>query len=355
MYTKAEQRFIRVNLISIILTLMVILAGGIVRSTGSGMGCPDWPKCFDQYIPPTHVSQLPPDYQEKFVAKRLQKNERFANFLESVGRVELADALRHDKSIAEPEPFNAAKTWTEYVNRLCGVALGISLIFTAIYSAVYRKKAPRLFILSILNIFFVGYQGWLGSIVVSTNLTQWVITVHMLLAVLILGVVIYTYHYAKYLNTPDTVIMYKVSWLKWFLFFTLAVNIFQIVMGTEVREEIDMIAKELAYNFKNTWVAKLGENFLYHRDLAIFLSVCCVIVYKMVVDRFNGKAAPLRFAKTMIYILMVQVLSGVVLSYLSLPPVAQVIHLLFSMILFGIQYYLFLLVYRAQTYAAKNI
>ena len=128
MMVKSESRFIRLNFITIVVTLLVILAGGIVRSTGSGMGCPDWPKCFDQYIPPTHVSQLPADYKEKYVASRLKKNERFAKYLESLGKTKLADSIRHDQSITLPEEFNPAKTWTEYVNRLTGAILGLFLL-----------------------------------------------------------------------------------------------------------------------------------------------------------------------------------------------------------------------------------
>ena len=350
MVSRSEQRFIRINFITIIVTLLVILAGGIVRSTGSGMGCPDWPKCFDRYIPPTDVSQLPANYKEKYVAGRIKKNEKFAKYLESIDKVDLAKQIRSDKSITLPEEFNPAKTWVEYINRLTGVVAGLFLLLTAVYSFAYRKKAKRIIFLSVLNIVVVGYQAWLGSIVVSTNLAQWVVTVHMLLAIVILAISIYTYNYAKQLGKTPSVIMYRILWLKGFLLFTLLVSIIQIVLGTEVRESVDVIAKSLAYTFRDTWMSKVGSIFTYHRDLAILVVVCNAVIYKMVIDRFSGKAAPLLTARFILITLLIQLLSGFALAYIAFPPAAQAVHILFSTLLFSLQFYLYLLVYRTSTY-----
>src|ERR1700750_1912133 len=113
---KSRNRFRKTNLLSIIFLFAVILAGGVVRGSGSGMGCPDWPKCFGGYIPPTSVAQLPADYKQKYVAGRVKKNERFAKTLDKMGYEDLAKRIREDRSILIPEDFNAARTWTEYVN-----------------------------------------------------------------------------------------------------------------------------------------------------------------------------------------------------------------------------------------------
>lgn len=350
MIPKAQARFIRLNLITIGVTLLVILAGGVVRSTGSGMGCPDWPKCFDQYIPPTSVSQLPADYKVKYVEERVAKNERFAKTLDKIGKRHLADQIRHDESISQPEVFNAAKTWTEYINRLVGATTGLFMLALAYRSFIYRKIAIRILWLSLINLVAVVFQAWLGSIVVSTNLLQWVITVHMLLALVILAIMSYTYHYAQQLHKEPVVIISKMVGLKVLLFASLVLSIIQIVVGTEVREAIDSISKALLYQARETWVGKVGDIFVYHRDLAIAVAVVNAIAYKLLMEKFGGKATELLVGNVIVIVLIVQVLTGLLLSNFALPPYAQATHMLFSTILFTLQFYLYLLVNRASTY-----
>lgn len=350
MVLRSEKRFIRLNLLTIVVTLLLILAGGIVRSTGSGMGCPDWPKCFDQYIPPTHASQLPANYKDKYVAERVAKNERFAKTLEKMGKAHLADSIRHDESILQPETFNVAKTWTEYLNRLMGAITGFFLVGLLVYSFAYRKTATRILVLSILNVIIVGFQAWLGSIVVSTNLMPWIVTVHMLLALVILAILVYTYNYAKQLQAQKVVIMSNITWLKVLALISVALSTVQVVLGTEVREAIDVISKSMMYNDRGSWVAKVGDVFSYHRDVAVLVLILNVVIYKIVKDKFNGKATALLVGNGIAIVLIIQIVTGLLLSNFALPPYAQALHILFSTALFTLQYYLYLLVYRTDTY-----
>jgi cytochrome c oxidase assembly protein subunit 15 len=354
MVPKSEKRFIRLNLITIVVTLLLILAGGIVRSTGSGMGCPDWPKCFDQYVPPTSASQLPADYKEKYVAERVVKNERFAKTLDKLGKGHLADSIRHDESILQPETFNVAKTWTEYLNRLMGAATGFLLVGLVIYSFTYRKTAKRIVVLSWVNLIVVAFQAWLGSIVVSTNLVPWIVTVHMLLALVILAILVYTYNYAQQMHKAVTIVMAKVVWLKVLIFLAIVVSVLQIVLGTEVREAVDAVSKALMYNDRESWLTRVGKIFSYHRDSAMVVLILNIVIYKLVKDRFNGKATALMVANSIAVVLIIQILTGLILSNFALPPYAQALHILFSTLLFSLQYYLYLLVYKTDTYNQEH-
>lgn len=346
MYTPSEKRFLAINLISIIALFILILAGGIVRGTGSGMGCPDWPKCFDQYIPPTEVSQLPADYKDKYVAKRRAKNERFANILALLGYTNMAYHVRNDQSILQPEEFNAAKTWTEYINRLVGAVYGVLLIACLVFSFTYLKLYPRIFILSFFNLFLVGFQGWLGSIVVSTNLLGWVVTVHMLVALLILAISIYTYFCARFLVGSNQQLSFNIqdNKVKLLAIAVLFITTVQVALGTEVREQIDVIASSTLS--RSEWVSNVGFNFNLHRDLALLVVASNIFLFWMIKRRYIANELPFKYGIAILITIGLQAISGLVLSYLGLPPVTQVAHIVLACILFGAQFYLMLLLSR---------
>src|SRR4028119_1014324 len=119
------RRFRFVGLLTVASVYLLILVGGVVRSTGSGMGCPDWPKCFGTWVPPTAVSQLPPNYKEIYTEQRVAKNQRIAKTLDQLGFEEVAAQIfAHPTQYVETD-FNATKTWIEYLNRLLGALIGV--------------------------------------------------------------------------------------------------------------------------------------------------------------------------------------------------------------------------------------
>jgi cytochrome c oxidase assembly protein subunit 15 len=341
MYPAGEKRFINVNRITIITLFLVILAGGVVRSTGSGMGCPDWPKCFNQIIPPTDVSQLPEGYEEHYIEGRVKKNQRFANMIDFFGYSDLADKIRHDKSILEHEEFNVAKTWTEYINRLVGVLAGFALLFTAVYSFTYVKSKPSIFVWSVLNVFFVVFQAWLGSIVVSTNLMPWVITAHMLIALLIVGVSIYTFYLATTLRNKNILINYSSIGLKVLAIVSLVVTLVQVVYGTEVREIIDHLNADGVA--RSQWIDAIGVNYDIHRILAYITLLIAVVFFFLVKNRFSKTSIQSQYAWIVLILVLLQMLSGIILARFAVPAFAQTTHLVIASLFFGAQYYLMLL------------
>lgn len=341
MYPATEKRFIKVNRFTIITLFLVILAGGVVRSTGSGMGCPDWPRCFNKIIPPTDVSQLPVGYEQQYLDGRERKNQRFANIVEFFGSNETADKIRHDKSILVHEEFNAAKTWTEYINRLVGVIVGFALLFTAIFSFTYIKSKPSIFVWSVLNVFVVILQAWLGSIVVSTNLMPWIITVHMLLALVILAISIYTFYATTTLRNGSILVNYPSTGLKALAVISLLLIIVQVVYGTSVREVIDHLKYEGVE--RANWISSIGMGYDIHRILAYITLAISVVFFLLVKSRFNKNTLQARFSWILLILVLIQMLSGIVLVRFDVPAFAQTTHLVVASLFFATQYYLMLL------------
>ncbi len=303
--------------------------GGIVRATGSGMGCPDWPKCFGSWVPPTSVEQLPENYKESYAQYRDKKNQKFVRLLRSIGMTETADQISNDKTILVEADFNPVKTWIEYLNRIVGVVIGLLIVLLFVRSLKYRQSSPILFWLSLATLIAVIFQGWFGSIVVSTNLTQWTITVHMFLAMLIVAILVYLLHASaeERLNIPVA------SSLKWWLMVCAVLLLIQTFLGTQVREAIDRLASAS----RDTWISSLGAEFIIHRSFSWVL----VIAHGYLLWKLYETSEAKTLTTTLMVLILASVLSGVGLAYGGVPPYLQPLHLTLATVTFGGQLYLF--------------
>ena len=156
--------FRRVAFSTTIATYILIFIGGLVRVSGAGLGCPDWPKCFGRWIPPTNISQLPPDI--------------------------------------DPTLFNFTLAWIEYFNRLVGVTIGFLIFIAAVLAFKHYRKISRIWIPSVAALVLVAYQGWQGGQVVASQLQPLLVSAHLVIAIIIVGLLIYATQQAYYIENP---------------------------------------------------------------------------------------------------------------------------------------------------------
>ena len=321
---------------SILLVYLVIATGGVVRMTGSGMGCPDWPKCFGYYIPPTNIAQLTWISQKIFkkgqmiIYKdelKISKNN-FTSGLD-FDHKNWEDYTKHDYS-----KFNPLHTWVEFINRLIGVICGISVLILGFYSLQFFKNKPIITILSLLTIIAVGFQAWLGKIVVDSNLNPYSITIHMLMALLIISILIFIYS----LNSNYKKNNVKSIALKNIVLLSLIFTTIQIVIGTQVREFIDEQIIMIGETKKNLWLLVLPSIFLTHRSFSLLiLTVNFFIIYLSRKINLNSK-----IIFWILGIIAIEIILGIAMYYLHFPFSSQPLHLLLATILFGVQFYFYM-------------
>ena len=167
--------------------------------TGSGMGCPDWPKCFGYYVPPTDEAEL--KWQENksykkghviIVDESLKVAKEDFTSSSNYQKGNWQSYTKHDYAI-----FNPWHTWIEYINRLLGALAGLATLLLAIASFWFWKKKKRITLLSCLTVVAMGFQAWLGATVVYSVLEPVKITIHMIMALLIVAILLYLIYISK--------------------------------------------------------------------------------------------------------------------------------------------------------------
>jgi heme a synthase len=302
-------RFRRMATITLAAVYFLILIGATVRASGAGMGCPDWPTCFGQWVPPTSEAQLPSNYQEVYA------------------QLGYGDTR-----------FNVVKTWTEYMNRLVGVIIGLLIFLTAFLSWKTRRFDKNIFIASATAFLMVGFQGWLGSKVVSSNLQPGMITVHMLVALAIVATLLYALAQSRRgLMEAQPVHSIDPRFEKW-LYAVLVLTILQVAMGTQVREMTDFIRDSQGEELRSSWVEAMPWFFYVHRSFSAVVLFSNLWLARLLINSLGWQHTLTRLTLAMIAIIGTAVLSGATLGHFGMPALVQPTHLLSASLLFGLQF-----------------
>ena len=321
--------------VALLLVYLVIIAGAVVRMTGSGMGCPDWPKCFGYYIPPTNISELqfkPNHNYKKGIV--IIKDEALLVANTDFTSTDILN-LSHWKPYTKHDyaAFNPTHTWVEYINRLIGVVSGIPILLFTILSFWLWRKNKWLTILSIATVFGMAFQAWLGKTVVDSNLAPFKITIHMVMAMVIVAFILYLI-YASKLSFKDQ--KFDATFRN-VIVVALALSLVQIVLGTQVRQYIDERVKDIGY-IKTLWMDNPNLQFYIHRSFSVLVLGINSWLF------FRSRKLHLGYNKTKLLLLCIvaEVLTGIAMYYFDFPFLSQPLHLVIALVMFGIQFYIYL-------------
>ncbi|MGO4920693.1 COX15/CtaA family protein [Maribacter spongiicola] len=328
--------FRKIAKISLVLVYLVIVAGAVVRMTGSGMGCPDWPKCFGYYIPPTEVTEIQWQTDRMFekgqviiYRETLQIAKETFTTKNTFDATNWEAYTKHDYA-----EFNPWHTWIEYINRLLGALAGLATLVLAIISIKFWKKKKRIPILSWLVVVGMVFQAWLGATVVYSVLEPAKITVHMLMALVIVAMLLYVIYLA---NEENKRIKYDKMVLN-ISIVAIIMTLVQIAMGTQVRQFIDEQIDIFGYNARDNWLRNPELLFYIHRSFSILvILVNAFLAYRITkLDLGHFKIY------WVLFLLVVEVFTGIAMNYLDFPYASQPLHLILASILFGVQFYILL-------------
>lgn len=279
-------------------TYFLILVGGLVRASGAGLGCPDWPRCFGSWIPPASAANLPPQF--------------------------------------DVSQFNPTLMWTEYLNRLLGVTVGFLILATTISAWRHHRHQPRIVWTTTLALLLTAFQGWLGGRVVAHELAAWIVTVHMIVALIIVQMLLYITVRAQGAQSAQgaqgATGAQGAKGAQGAMFALIGITLVQIAFGTQVRGAVDValdagVARDLA-------LGTVGRLDYLHRDLA-FVVIAGSAALSIWLMSKRAAAVVVRWSFVVLALATLQVGLGLVMAYGSLLPAAQVGHLTVASLLLG--------------------
>ena len=331
-----KNRFPKIVKVAIVSVYLIFLAGAVVRMTGSGMGCPDWPKCFGYYIPPTSETQITwkpnSDYKKGFIIIKdevlfvADSNVKTAT---TFNPKNWSKYTKHDYA-----KFNKYHTWTEFINRLVSVLSGFVFLFLIVGAILYYRqfKNKKVLIFSFIPFFLMLFEAWLGKKVVDTNLTPAIITIHMVVGLIIVALLLQLHFIVSNNKKTHT---YNSIFNK-LLLISAIFSLIQIALGTQVRQFIDEQVKLYGFENKNFSLMNPSIKFYIHRSFTI-----AIVLVNFALFYINQiKHLGYKLVNWVVFLIFLETITGILMYYADFPMGTQAIHLLSGAVLFGLQFYL---------------
>lgn len=320
--------YLKFNWLSTFFIFMLFAIGGLVRSTGSGMGCPDWPKCFGEYIPPLSESELPPDYETYFKEQRKVKTERFTQLLEAVGFSDKAKEIREHKQLDETHQFNVIKAYVEYINRLWGAVTGIIVFLCLLFSLQYFKTNKSVFFLTLLGFISVFFNALLGAVVVNSNLLGGIVTTHFIVAFAAISFFVLARIRAINPSPIHAVTMEN----KRIAIVLLSLCAVQVILGANVRELYDQITTLISIPAS---IETMYPKFHWHAILGVV--ILTVGIYQFIKSPTDQSK---QYIKYVLWLSIAQLVWGPMALLESTASISKLFHITIGAGIFILQFYI---------------
>jgi cytochrome c oxidase assembly protein subunit 15 len=229
--------------------------------------------------------------------------------------------------------------WTEYLNRLLGVMVGFLIFATAISAWRHHRHQPRILWTTIAAFLLVGFEGWLGGRVVAHELAAWIVTAHLIVAIVIVQLLLFA-TFEAYAPAPRAPQAPQALQAPFVIASLILLTLLQAGFGTQVRGHIETAINDGVA--RGAALATVGRLDYLHRDLAFVVLIAATLLTLWLLSR-RSPLILIRWAFMVLLLSIAQIIFGVVMAYGSLVPAAQIGHLTVASLLLGAETVLWLL------------
>ena len=299
-------QFYKASIITVILLYILILVGGFVRITESGDDCPDWPKCYGSWIPPFTIDDIPEEFN--------------------------------------PTQDKVYGSWIEYFNRLVGVILGISMLYTFFKSFYVFKTDKILFYGSLSSLLLIIIAGWFGGQIATSIdgqniIYQHSVSIHLYIAILTTISLIYTTNRGFIVMFPNLEHKFNYSSSSQiFLLLIFIINLMLVFSGSYIRTFIDdNLLIHLPYYIRmQKYVYETGLIKYIHPILGFSMLTCSAILWNHVINLSTPSKTVTLLVKFILYSICAQILIGEGLRFNIIHESFRLYHLWLSSVILGL-------------------